>query len=433
MIRYVGLDVHKVFVQVCILDRVGKRLFQGQVACTRQALTEFATTQLQRGDRVALESSTRTWAVVSILEGHVKQVVVSNPLKTKVIAEAKIKTDKVDAEVLAQLLRCNYLPTVWQPDAATRELRRLTSQRAALVVERTRIRNRIRGLLSHLLIEPPTARLWTARGMAWLRQAELPSHERAILNGDLALLEAVAKQLEELEQMLAAKAYHDDQVRLLMTLPGIDFTVAQGLLAALGDISRFADGDHAAAFLGLTPSTRQSGNHCYHGPITKAGRSHARWLLTQAAQRLDRNPGPLGVFFRRLARKKNRNVAVVAAARKLVTIALLMLKNHEPYRYAVPETTSAKLARLRFRVTHTRRALPRDVGQSAAKTKPSAPALSAVYAKEELPPATEVERLPQGEQRHLRRLGLTTVVRQMQQGQSPRTTPSRKAKTSPVN
>ena len=104
-----------------------------------------------------------------------------------------------------------------------------------------------------------------------------------------------------------------------MTLPGVDFTVAQALLSALGEVDRFPDGNRAAAYLGLVPSTYQSGEHCYHGHITKQGRSHARWLLVQAAQHLDRHPGPLGVFFRRIARKKNRNVAVVATARKLVT------------------------------------------------------------------------------------------------------------------
>jgi transposase len=122
-----------------------------------------------------------------------------------------------------------------------------------------------------------------------------------------------------------------------MTIPGVNYVIALGLLAALGDVSRFQDGDHAAAYLGLAPSMRQSGNHCYHGHITKAGSSQTRWLLTQSAQHALRHPGPLGAFFRRLAKRKNRNVAITAVARKLVTIAFLMLKNNEPCRYARPE------------------------------------------------------------------------------------------------
>jgi hypothetical protein len=103
---------------------------------------------------------------------------------------------------------------------------------------------------------------------------------------------------------------------------------------------------------GLVPSTRQSANICRHGPITKA---LARWLLTQAAQHLATHPGPLGVFFRRIARRKHRNVAVVATARKLVVIALLMLKHRGPYRYGLPEPTKAKLAAFRIAATEERR------------------------------------------------------------------------------
>src|SRR5207302_11482476 len=128
-------------------------------------------------------------------------------------------------------------------------------------------------------------------------------------------------------------------------------TVAQTVLAALGDVGRFPDGDHAASYLGLVPSTKQSAEHCYHGPITKAGNGHARWVLIQAAQHLRLHPGPLGVFFRRLAKKQNYNVAVVATARKLVVIAWHLLTNNEPYRYAQPRSTEGKLQRLRVKAT----------------------------------------------------------------------------------
>ncbi len=120
MTRYVGMDVHKQFIEVCILDEAGKPLFRGRTSCRRDDLLAFAKAKLTSTDRVALEATTNTWPVVEILRPLVAQVVVGNPLKTKAIAEAKVKTDKVDAEVLAQLLRCDYLPSVWQPDEPTR-------------------------------------------------------------------------------------------------------------------------------------------------------------------------------------------------------------------------------------------------------------------------------------------------------------------------
>ena len=154
---------------------------------------------------------------------------------------------------------------------------------------------------------------------------------------------------------MAKRGYASAPVKLLMTLPGFDVATAEGLLAAWGDFTRFPDGDHAASYVGLAPSTKQSAEHCYHGPITKRGNSHARWMLIEAAQHLDKHPGPLGHFFRRLMKKKGRNVAVVAAARKLAMIAWMMLMRNEPYRYAIPRSTETKLAKLRVKATEQRR------------------------------------------------------------------------------
>jgi hypothetical protein len=175
-----------------------------------------------------------------------------------------------------------------------------------------------------------------------------------------------------------------------MTLPGVNYVVAIGLLAALGDISRFVDGDHAAAYLGLAPSTRQSGDHCYHGHITKRGRSQTRWLLTQSAQHASRHPGPIGAFFRRLVRRKNRNVAITAVARKLVTIAFLMLKNNEPYRYARPDLMREKFSKLKL--------LPR---QPPAKRGSPKPGLADIYQDANLPRVRIPNQLPKGEARML--------------------------------
>jgi hypothetical protein len=134
--------------------------------------------------------------------------------------------------------------------------------------------------------------------------------------------------------------------------------------------------------------TRQSGDHCYHGHITKRGRSKTRWLLTQAAQNVARHPGPLGGFFRRLAKRKNRNVAIAAVARKLVTIAFLMLKHNEPYRYARPELMRTKFMALDI--------LPKGRKSKAASRK-TRPGLAEIYRAAGLPPVMTPDQLPKGE------------------------------------
>jgi transposase len=419
MARFVGLDVHKSVIEACILDADGRVEARYRFALDEQALASFARTRLRPDDRVVLEATTNTWAVVRIIRPHVAEVVVSNPMQTRAIAQAKVKTDKVDARTLAQLLRCDFLPRVWEPSDAIQELRRLVNRRAALVADRTAVKNRIHAVLAQRLLRPPVEQLFSRAGLDWLRGLALDDEGRLLIDSDLRLFEGAEREVAGLDALLAGKAYGDERVRLLMTLPGVDVGVAVGLLAALGDIGRFRDGGHAASYLGLVPRTRQSADHCYHGPITKAGSSHVRSLLIQAAQHLRSHPGPLGAFYRRLARKKSPNVAVTAAARKLVTVAWQLLTKGEPYRYASPEPTQRKLGRLRIAATGQRRRTgpPRGSGsparpRSATGDRATKP-LSRVYAEEGLPP---LGAMPAGEVRHVRGAGVEGFVRSIGEG-----------------
>ena len=131
MVRFVGCDVHKRTAVFTILAEDGTVVATVTVVVSRASLEFFARRQLSREDRLAMEATTNTWAVAGVLRPFVAEIVIGNPLRVRAIAEAKIKTDKVDARVLAELLRANYLPTVWQPDAETQRLRRLTHRRAA--------------------------------------------------------------------------------------------------------------------------------------------------------------------------------------------------------------------------------------------------------------------------------------------------------------
>src|SRR5437868_13106981 len=106
MIRYVGLDLHKRLIVVCILDAEGNVLNRARLeTITAARLAAFAEEHLTAEDHVALEATTNCWAVARFLQCRVAKIVVSNPLATKAIAQAKVKTDKVDAAVLAHLLR----------------------------------------------------------------------------------------------------------------------------------------------------------------------------------------------------------------------------------------------------------------------------------------------------------------------------------------
>jgi transposase len=412
----IGLDVHKRVIEAAILDETGTVVHRERFAATREALERFARERLHPDDQLALEATTNTWAIARILQPFVGRLVVSNPLLTRAIAQAKIKTDAIDARVLAELLRAGYLPEVWIPDPATQSRRELTQRRAALVAQRTAIKNRLHAVLHQRLFHPPVTDLFGPTGRRWLEAVELDALGRTIVAAELRLLDATEAEIAGLTQGLAEDGYAEARVRLLMTLPGVDLAVAQTLLAALGDITRFRTPDHAASYLGLVPSTRQSAERCYHGPITKRGRSQARWMLVQAAQHLGPHPGPLGVFFRKLAQKKNRNVAVVATARKLVTIAWHVLTSGEPSRYALPRATETKLARLRVAATGMRRpsgnakGTPRPAAYGTGQGTRAIPSLDALYASEDLPP---LRSLAPGEQRMLRDTATTDFAQSL--------------------
>jgi transposase len=446
MSRYIGLDVHKRVIEVCVVDSSGSVVHRERLACERDAITRFAEQVLKNSDAVALEATTNTWAVVAMLEPVASRVVVANPLKTRAIAEARIKTDKIDALVLAQLLRADFLPAVWIPDQRTRRMRSLTHRRAALTADLTAIKNRIHAVLHERLIHPPVQKLFCASGIEWLTRLELDQEGRAAIDSDLRLLRAGTAERDTLDQTIDELAYDDKRIRLLMTLPGISVAVAAGVVAAWGDPTRFPDADRAAAYLGLVPSTRQSADTRHHGSITKSGSAHARWLLVQAAQHASRHAGPIGVSFRRLCRRKNRNVAIVACARKLARIAWLMLRDDEPYRYAMPASTRSKLAGLRVRVTGQRRPIggrrrsaPSGEPVNIIPPRRSAPSgepvniippLNEVLTVEGLNPAREPQQLPEGERKVLRQQDLDEFVRQIH---APQYTPRTPRKTKVIS
>ncbi len=176
--RCIGLDVHREFAQVAIW-RGGLVIQAGRFATTPEGVRAFAE-GLGAADEVALEATGNTWAIAMLLASRAGRVVVSNPAKTRAIAEAKVKTDKVDAAILAGLLAADYLPPVWLPDAQTAALRRQVLRRAHIVRQRTRLKNQVHAILhANLIPRCPAADLFGIKGRAWLSEQDLPPDERA--------------------------------------------------------------------------------------------------------------------------------------------------------------------------------------------------------------------------------------------------------------
>jgi len=369
---FYGLDVHKDFIQVCRIDGQGRNRCDFRIDADHDAIAQFAES-LNEGDALVLEATFHSWAIWSLLQGHGAKVVVANALQVKAIAHARIKTDKVDAHILAQLLRADFIPEVTMPEAKTWELRQLVTHRRLLAKHRTATRNAICGIVHRKLLKAPMKELFGPSGRRWLLAQGYTSVERMMLENSLAHLDGIDERIRTVDTALREIASLDAEVKLLMTIPGVNVTVAIGLLSAVGDVSRFASPEKLAAYFGLVPRVYQSAHTCHHGPITKQGRSQGRWLAVEAAQSMVVSGAPLSATYHRVRRKKSHNVAIVALARKLVVVVWHLLTNQEPYRYAPVRRTRAKL----------RRVSP-DVPPAKAGCIPDT--LEAVYAEVGLPP-----------------------------------------------
>ena len=347
--RIIGLDVHRTFAEVAIREH-GRVRPAGRISTTTAGLQLFAR-GLTRRDEVVLEATCNTHAIARLLRAHAGRVVVSNPLRTRAIAEAKIKTDKIDAAVLTQLHASGFLPEVWMPDATTEALRRQVSRRAQVVHHRTRLKNQIHAILHrNLLPRCPASDLFGRKGRAWLTTQSLPADERAAVTSLLRALDHADEDLTELDRDLASSILEDAGVRRLMTIPGVDFAVAVGLVAAIGDVTRFRSPQKLVSYFGLNPRVRQSGlQPAHHGRITKQGRAHARGMLVEAAWVAAKTPGPLRAFFVRVRGRRGHQIAAVATARKLAVLTWHLLTKQQDYAWARPSLTEQKRRALELR------------------------------------------------------------------------------------
>ena len=334
--RVVGLDVSRTVAEIAYLED-GRVRAGGRVTLERAALAQYANS-LKATDHVVLEATGNTAAIVAALKPHVARVIIANPLQVRLIAEARVKTDKIDAAVLAQLYASGFLPEVWIADDHTQALRRQVARRAQIVRQRTRLKNEIHSVLATHLIPRCTATdLFGKKGRRWLAEQPLPLDERIAVEQRLRELDRLGEDLAVIDRALGEAVLADAQLKRLLTITGVNAIVAISLLAAIGDIGRFPSARKLVSYFGLNPRVRQSGlQPAQHGHISKIGRSHARAMLVEAAWAAAKAPGPLRSFFLRIRARRGLQIAAVATARKLATIVWYVLTDQEDYTWARP-------------------------------------------------------------------------------------------------
>ncbi len=331
-IYYVGLDVHKRTVAYCVKRQDGKVVKEGSVAATRPALAEWAQ-GLDHPWAGAMEATIFTGWIYDVLSPLAEELKVAHPKMLKAIASAKKKNDRVDAAMIADLLRCDLLPECAMAASEIRELKRVLRFRNLLVRQAVRMHNKTAGLLMEVGVEYDKKRLKGARYFETFlgRVEEVPPSVVEMLRMSRAACDLFQDGQRRLVRALKNHPELKERVELLMTIPGVGEITALTWALEIGDPALFRSHGRVVSYCGLTSAERSSAGKERRGPLSKDRNKHLQTVLIEAAKLAPRwNPELAAVHEKEVARG-NRNQATIAVARRLAAYLLAVDRRRTPF------------------------------------------------------------------------------------------------------
>jgi len=336
--RYIGIDIHKRQVVVAAVDEQQRQLFAPEKVLVQQ-FEKWARTHLQPTDHVAMEATTNSWAFHDRLEPIVKSISVANTFKLKLIASSSRKTDKHDALVLARLSAAQLLPTIWIPPQHVRDLRNFTQHRSQLIQERSAAKNRLHNILHRHNLVLPKGNPFKLGNKNWWEELPTSCPDQMQIRHYWLTIDHLNELINETETVIAERSVTEpwrDALTFLMQLPGVGLYTGMTILAAIGEIQRFADPGKLVGYSGLGARVHASGDHYYTGKISKEGRSELRAALIASAWVAVRWSDHWRELFQPLAKRIGKQKAITAIARKLLVVIWQVLTKRELDRNAEP-------------------------------------------------------------------------------------------------
>jgi transposase len=335
MKEYIGVDLGKRKAVVVKKDRYGKITGKATLAVTQPALEKYFAKQDSRSE-VVVEATGNWMYLYETIEQYTPQVVLAHPLKTRAIAEARIKTDTIDATTLAELLRLDGVPAAYIPPREVRDARELLRYRAALVSLRSGLKNKVHAVLTKNGIECSWSNVLGKNSRQWLKTLEVRACYRQELDGYVRVAEVLTALVAEITTTIKQLVEASPQARLLMTIPGVSYYSALLILNEIGQVERFPDAKHLCSYAGLVPSVYSSGSKSFHGRITKQGSRWLRWICVEISIHAANGDARFQSLYRRVLKRRGLATAKVAVGRKILTIIYAMLKHNEPFRRRTP-------------------------------------------------------------------------------------------------
>jgi transposase len=329
---YLGIDLHLKRTYVVLMDERGEVIDHRRLP--NDAMGDYLLHTVPRETYAVLEA-TRNWPFMyDLVSEHVARVELAHPKELKAIASAAVKTDQIDAKVLAHLARMNYLPTAYAAPVEIRDLRLWTRHREWLIRQRTQSKNRIQAVLASYNLVSPVTDLFGVKGRQFLKkvmQKTLRPAASRVVADNLSVIDQLDEKIQALEEDLSLRQEHEKVVKLLQTVPGIGRVHAITILAEIGDIQRFNNPKALCNWVGLTPRVRKSDRIERHGRISKQGSPYLRSAMVHAAMVATRVSPKWHKVYERLTPRCGKRAARVAIGRRLLTVVYHMLKNGQPY------------------------------------------------------------------------------------------------------
>jgi transposase len=319
------------------MDAKGKLVKEAKIPSNREGLKAFIRTSLNgnsKQTKAVLEAG-RNWQIMyDLLDEEIKEVKLAHPLKVKAIAEARIKTDKIDSKILAHLLRTELIPEAYAPSKNTRKAKDILRQRIFFVRMRTKVKNRIFMILDRhpeIKDRPQVVDIFGKAGLLWLKGLKLTKPDDKLLRENIDLLDNLNQRISKTNHLIDELYKSHPYIKRLVTIPGIGKFFSVLIAYEVDDIKRFASEKKFAAYIGIVPSTYASGSRIAHGRITKQGNRYLRWTLIEAIWPAINKDNHLRIYYERLRRTKGSNQAKVATARRLATIIYRVLSEDRDY------------------------------------------------------------------------------------------------------
>jgi transposase len=341
---HVGIDYHKKYSVVTAINDDGERVLEGRIAPNTLEHFEAFFEQLGGPCRIVYEAGLNWGYLYDILSEvpQIDEIIMAHAYHVRLIAEARIKTDKIDARKLAMLLRGGFIPEVYIPGKETRSRKLVVRQRAGHVRQRTKTRNRIHRILERQrdLKLPKVKNLFGVKGLAALHRLDLPDPvDQQLLTQDLERFDLISRQIKDLEKDIREEGRQDERLTYLESIPGIGVVIGSIIALEIDDVHRFRSARKFCAYAGLVPGTYSSGGKTSHGHMLKSCNKWLKWAFIEAAWVAINNDAYLGDLYKRQrARGKKANIAITIVAHRMAEIVYSLLKEERPYERIIKST-----------------------------------------------------------------------------------------------